>query len=309
MLTYDTGINAKGRLSQVGDGSGITQYSYNDLGQVSSKLTSISGKSFKVSYLYNAAGQLIEFTQPSGRKVTLAHDIQGQVIGVSELKNGQQQNLLTNVSYAPFSSAKSFTLGNNKTLAKTYALNGQLSSIDVDGVYQSQLIYNNDSQIIQLQNPQQPSLQQDFSYDELNQLTQAYGSYGDLTYSYDSAGNRLNKTNNTQDALLNYSTNSNQLNTPYVHDANGNLIKDNRRSYVYGENNRLSETGNDLDGIKTTYLYNGLGQRVKKSNIFGTSYFLYDENGLLIAEANANGTVIKEYVYFEGQPLVMLVGE
>ena len=216
---------------------------------------------------------------------------------------------MTNAHYAPFGLAQSFVLGNGKTTTKTHNLNGQLASIDVNGVYQSQLVYNNDSQITQLQNPLQPSLQQDFSYDQLNQLTQAYGSYGDLTYGYDSAGNRLNKTTNEQAVLLNYSLNSNQLNTPYLHDANGNRTEDNQRSYVYGENNRLSETVNDVDGIKTTYLYIGLGQRVKKSNVFGTNYYLYDESGLLMAEANNSGSIIKEYVYFEGQPLVMLVGE
>jgi RHS repeat-associated protein len=98
-----------------------------------------------------------------------------------------------------------------------------------------------------------------------------------------------------------------------VHDARGNRTQDSTqghtRHYRYGDNNRLIETVNDENGVTTQYLYNGLGQRVQKNNALGVIYYLYDEQGLLIAEANATGQIQKEYVYFEGQPFIIATAD
>ena len=248
-------------------------------------------------------------TQPSGRVINLTRDSHGQVTGITEVNGATSQNLLTGANYVPFGPAKSFTLGNGKTTSKTHNLNGQLASIDVNGIYQTSLTYNTDSNITGLTSSLVPQSNQGFTYDELDRLTQATGDYGTLGYSYDSASNRITKTANGQTDSLSYLQNSNQLASPYLHDANGNRTKDATRTYSYGEHNRLTQVTNDETGVSTTYLYNGLGQRVKKSNLFGEVYFIYDEQGLLVAEANNQGNITKEYVYFEGQPLVMLVGE
>jgi len=308
-LTYDTGTNGKGRLSQITDGSGSTTYSYDALGNITSKTSTIAGKSFTLGYGYNGAGQLTQITQPSGRVVNLTRNSQGLVTGISETKNGNTQNLLTSAQYVPFGGAKSFTLGNGKTQTNTHNLNGQVASINVDEVYQSTLTYNADSQITALASSLASASNQSFSYDELDRLTEATGTYGTLAYSYDSASNRISKTTPSGTSTLDYVTNSNQLNNSFTHDANGNRTKDSTHTYTYGEHNRLTEVVNEKSGITTTYLYNGLGQRVKKSNVYGDVYFIYDEQGLLIAEANGLGKVTTEYIYFEGQPLVMLVGE
>ena len=308
-LNYDIGLHSKGRLSTIIDGSGFTNYTYNIFGQVSRKTTRISGKSYTVSYGYNRAGQLIKITLPSARVVNLIRNTHGNITDINELKDGVRQNLLIRATYVPFGRAKSYMLGNSKTVAKEHNLNGQLISIDVWRVYQAQMTYNSDRNITQLQSRLQPRFQQNFTYDDLNRLTEAKGKYGTLSYRYDTAGNRLTKTTNNQVNSQNYIAGSNQLNSPYVYDANGNRTTDNTRTFTYGHNNRLSETMLDDTGIKTTYLYNGLGQRVKKANLLGVTFYLYDEQGLLIAEADGTGKVLKEYIYFESQPLVMLVGE
>ncbi len=41
-----------------------------------------------------------------------------------------------------------------------------------------------------------PWFDQDFTYDTMGRLTGAVGAYGTLTYTYDGAGNRLNRTLN-----------------------------------------------------------------------------------------------------------------
>ncbi|MCG7542768.1 RHS domain-containing protein [Pseudoalteromonas sp. MM17-2] len=242
---------------------------------------------------------------PSGREVNLTRNTHGLITGITETKAGKTQILLTSASYVPFGQAKSFDSGNGKTTTRVHNLNGQLTSIMVNDVYQNAIGYNGDSTITTLTSALNPTSNQTYNYDELDHLTGATGSYGTIVYSYDSVSNRITKTDNGTESSLGYLTPSNQLDSPFIHDANGNRTRGDKRSFTYGEHNRLTEVTNDENGIKTTYLYNGLGQRVKKSNVFGDIYFLYDEQGLLIAEASDEGKVTKEYIYYESQPLVM----
>jgi YD repeat-containing protein len=316
-LEYDTGINGKGRLSKLNDGSGSTLYSYNALGGVSKKTTTVLGKTFEVGYHYDSVGQLNTVTLPSKKVITYVYDTQGKVSDITTIKNDVVSTLLSNIDYVPFGGAKSYRLGNTKVVTKTHNLNGQLSGINVPGTYQSTLSFDADNLITGITNEQNPIKNKVFDYDDANRLTSSVGEYGELGYDYDSSGNRLsNYQSNSQgnnSSTHTYVESTNQLDEGYVHDARGNRTQDSTlghtRHYRYGDNNRLIETVNDENGVTTQYLYNGLGQRVQKNNALGVIYYLYDEQGLLIAEANATGQIQKEYVYFEGQPLVMLVGE
>ena len=57
------------------------------------------------------------------------------------------------------------------------------------------------------------------------------------------------------------------------------------------------------------YVYNGKGERVKKTAGGTSTVFHYDAQGQLIAESDTAGTVRKEYVYLAGQPIAILVPE
>src|SRR5690606_20428838 len=50
-----------------------------------------------------------------------------------------------------------------------------------------------------------------------------------------------------------------------------------------------------------SYTYNALGQRVAKTANGITTFYVYDQYGNLISEVDQNGTILREYVYFEGQ--------
>ncbi|HKV25006.1 MAG TPA: hypothetical protein VJN93_10490, partial [Candidatus Acidoferrum sp.] len=52
-----------------------------------------------------------------------------------------------------------------------------------------------------------------------------------------------------------------------------------------------------------TYLYDGSGRRVSKSN--GKLYW-YGSGGEILAETNASGTTLNEYVYFGGKRVAVL---
>jgi RHS repeat-associated protein len=54
------------------------------------------------------------------------------------------------------------------------------------------------------------------------------------------------------------------------------------------------------------YVYNGKGERVKKTAGGKTTVFHYDARGQLIAESDEAGATLREYVYLEGAPLALL---
>jgi RHS repeat-associated protein len=59
---------------------------------------------------------------------------------------------------------------------------------------------------------------------------------------------------------------------------------------------------------KTTYWYNALGQRVRKTGQ-DTTYYFYDGEGRVLGEYDRNGSAIQETVYVNNMPVVVLKQE
>jgi RHS repeat-associated protein len=98
---------------------------------------------------------------------------------------------------------------------------------------------------------------------------------------------------------------SNGSTTLYDYDENGNTTDNTDFEFTYGEDNRLTEV---IDATVTmaTYVYNGRGERVKKETAAGTTLYHYDLNGQLLAETDAAGALLREYVYLDGTPIAIL---
>jgi len=86
----------------------------------------------------------------------------------------------------------------------------------------------------------------------------------------------------------------------YSHDSQGNIISDGTRTFTYNLNNRLAkvEMGEVLLG---EYFYDSAGRRIKKVTPAATTYYIYDKDSNLIAEADGNGSLLREYIYLNGQ--------
>ena len=66
-------------------------------------------------------------------------------------------------------------------------------------------------------------------------------------------------------------------------------------------------TSNNLGAPLAEYTYNGRGERVRKSVPAGpTTLFTFGQSGELLAESDDQGVVTREYVYLEGELLVVL---
>ncbi len=90
-------------------------------------------------------------------------------------------------------------------------------------------------------------------------------------------------------------------------DLSGNRIADvgGTRTYTYNNANRLSAV---LDGGLTTatYVHNALGQRTTKTVGATDVIYLYDLAGNLLAEHDATGAMIRDYVWMNDAPVAQI---
>jgi len=154
-----------------------------------------------------------------------------------------------------------------------------------------------------------------YVYDELYRLTEA--NYSDGTYfhyTYDANGNRLSETT-PAGTLCSYYDIANKLtavyangqnticptetpqgSTTYTWDDNGNLLSDGVTTYTYNHANRLMSVTEGTN--TTTFIYNGLGDRVQETVNGVTTTFALDLNTGL-TQVLSDGT--NTYLYGNGR--------
>ncbi len=144
---------------------------------------------------------------------------------------------------------------------------------------------------------------QSYGYDGLNRLSSASEGTGwTQTYDYDRYGNRAVRTGSympqpqltpqspspTDLSAFNANTNRIAL-TGFGYDVSGNLTSDpttNANAMAYDSENHL--TSYTKSGVTTGYSYDGDGRRVKKTDGTGTTVFVYNVAGQLIAEYHSD---------------------
>lgn len=267
--SYDQGINGKGHLTQLTDGSGSTTYTYTPLGRVASKTQVIGGITKTVGYGYNAAGQLTQVTTPSGQTLVYGYT-HNRITSVTV----NSTLLLNQVAYSPFGPTTGWHWGNGTLTSRAYDQDGYLTNNSSAG--SASYSYYPDGSIQSL-NDDAPPLY--------------LSGAGTTTISVNSSSNRLNSS-------------SGALNRSYSHDDAGNITSDGIRSFTYNDAGRMSSATNA--GITTVYQHNALGQRVKKSNASGTTYFVYDEAGHLVGEYSSTGSLIQELIYLNDIPVATI---
>jgi RHS repeat-associated protein len=92
----------------------------------------------------------------------------------------------------------------------------------------------------------------------------------------------------------------------FTYDAEGNIKTDGTLSFEFALHGRMRSVNSPAG--KTTYWYNALGQRVRKTGQ-DTTYYFYDGEGRLLGEYDRNGNVIQETVYLDNMPVVVLKQE
>ena len=306
-LNVSYAYDSTGKILTMTDQSGTTEYSYDDSNRLIEEIRTIDGLSYTTSYTYTSGGKLLSITYPSGRVINYNYNESGRIISVSETKGDVTSYIITDITYNTNGSIASITYSNSITTSKTYNSNGSLSSLVIGDLKSLSYTRDNVGNITSITDALDSTKNKTYVYDVLYRLTQAVGQWGTLQYSYDPVGNRMAETSN--DGLTNYTYSANKLTSSsgvksytFSYDANGNTITENQKQYIYNQNQRLIKA---VEGTKVLgeYLYNANGQRVKKIANNRTTYFIYDQAGNLIEEADERGQVISDYIYLGSVPI------
>lgn len=312
---YDSGSYRKGKLYYVDDSSGRTIFYYDKVGNITRKYSKIGSTVYNTYYQYDGQNKLTQVTYPSGHKVGYTYDIKGRFESVDYINGSVTQSVASSFEYRPFGPAKAFTHGNGAIRTIDHDLDYRPTRIFTSGIQDLSYLFDSRDNITKITNTKQTSLTQTYGYDNESRLTAVTSTSGNHAYSYDNVGNRKSHyKNGSLSESLNYASSSNQMissannkgiSTIYSYNTNGQTVSNSLDSFVYNGENRLSSY-TDNKGITTSYQHNALGQRTKKSGYYGTTHYLYNENGSLIAEHNSTGTVQKEYVYLNGQVIGLI---
>ena len=306
--TYDTCPNGKGRLCVMTDPSGTTNYEYDGKGQVAKETKVIDNITYMTEYGYDRNKNLKTMKYPSGKVITYNYS-NDRVINV--LKD--TDTIASNIEYKPFGGLSSITYGNNLQQEIGYDQRFRITSIQTGTVQNLTYAYDYNGNITGIMNTLDNTKNKTYTYDALDRLTGAVGPWGTLNYSYDGVGNR--QTESTGAGVTNYEYNANRLMGSaggkvftFGYDNNGNTIAENTRQYIYNQNQRLIKV-TEGGVTKGEYVYNGNGQRVKKTTTSsGTVIFHYDLQGKIMAESTATGIITADYVFLDGNPYAKIEG-
>jgi len=279
---------------------------YGQLGRVTSSYQQTDSQNYAFSYEYNRASEMTKEIYPSGRAVQMEYDLAGRLAGVKNQANSLYYagaaagDTANRIQYGSHSAVSAMKLGNGlweKTnfnsrlqplLIKlgTAALPASVLQLD----YGYGTTSNNGNVLSQNTVVGGTTISQAYTYDALNRLQTANeggGAIWSQTYGYDRYGNRWvsNSFGYTLSSLTPQSQGAfNAANNRLfasVYDGAGNQTTDSQsRTFTYDGENRQTT----FNGTVGQYFYDGDGRRVKKIDASGTTVFVYNAGGQLIAE-------------------------
>ncbi len=242
------------------DSLGTTTYEHDAAGQL---LVSTDPHGFVVGYSYDGNDNLTQLTYPDGSQVAYTYDATNQL---SSMEDAQ-----------------------GHTAGYAYDVAGRLERIErLDG---SRVVYRYDTS---------------GRLEGLDNL-QADGSVlSTYSFALDENGNRIHSS---QVQPLGMALPSST--TDYTYNASGNrLLNDGAGTFSYdleGQVTGLGGFGLSFDGrhrltgvsgaMSATYAYDGTDRKLRASESGETTYYVYDANGRLLAEASGDGTLNRRYLY------------
>jgi RHS repeat-associated protein len=252
--TYDSAAKSYciGRLSKVTDLSGSTDFYYDKLGRETKSIKTITGSgAYTVERTYDALDRLLTLKYPDSTLITYSYNPQGieKVSSLRAPEGGEAISYVSNIDYSPTGQLTKVQYGNGTQTNYAYEpntlrLNNIVTQSPSGKIQDLSYQFDNTGNIRNIVDAVNTATQS-FVYDDLNRLISASGSYGALSYSYDSIGNMINK----EGVNLTYGKNGklphavtqygNDLSIDY--DANGNMITKGDLSLTYDVESRLKE--------------------------------------------------------------------
>lgn len=286
LLTNRTSINGyhvsfayspTGQRTNMLDASGTTSYTYNNRGWLLTKATPEG----TLTYTYDGFGNVTSVTSSTanGTETTYSYDDLNRLTNVVDRYTNS-----TIYSYDTVGNLQTAVLPNGVTNTYTYdSLNrltnitsrtsiGTIASFTYDlnaaGVRTNLAEYLDGA-----------SRNVAWSYDPLSRLTNEVltgaSPTGTIGYQYDAVGNRTSRSSTVSSvAAQSFSYNANDELSSDNYDANGSTTNSSGNTYAYDVENHLTNYNNG----SATYVFDGDGDRVRKTVSGVTTYYLVDDN-------------------------------
>lgn len=323
--SYDSGTNAKGRLTQITDENGSIQYTYDARGRILSETRTMQVNSTPVttitattSYEYDATGRLSKLTYPNGRVLNYTRDTLGRITQIDTSKDGVSATILSQVTYRPFGGVQSYINSAGQTYTRGFDLDGRITSYTLNNQVQA-ITYDAANRIISINQvnstPVPNAPQASYGYDNLDRLTSYVSPQVSQSFTYDAVGNRKTQTLGAATTNYTYGTTSNRLTqiaasqtNTIVMDANGSTTNNGQVQFAYDTRGRMMSATTAAGVVQ--YQINALGQRVQKT-LVGTNgspnvatIYHYDLGGKLLGEIT--GTQDTTYIYLDDIPVAVI---
>lgn len=232
----------------------VAEFAYDAANRQTSAVIGVGGPNLSRAFVYDAAGRVIQQTQPSGQVINFAYDAVGR------------RTLISHVG--------------GTLVSQTFDATGNLLSA-TDGLGQG-YTYEYDNLGRKIRETDGRGSSTFYTYDALDRLVQVLDRNGHATtYTYDAAGRRLSETTPVTapfpTTTFTYDNRGNQLSrtdangqtTAYFYDGAARLVQETLpdgglRTYTYAGTNRpVSRV--DQNGDTTLYTYDSLERLVQRS--------------------------------------------
>lgn len=315
-----------GRMGRMTDPSGSTRLCYDHLGNVVLKGQQAgSSNELEVRWQYDFAGHMTQVKFDKNHIIEFGRDQAGRIGSITAVGDSEQcppppiecgiviggvpeVPIVESVEYLPFGPVTNITFGNGRTQARTYDQNYRIAAIGSSFAPLNLTYTHDDAGAISSISGDSSVGERSYVHDRLQRLTDSYSAAGTVLeeqFSYDKTGNRTSSLEAGVSIPYGYPLESHRLASVGAvarqYDDAGNLtsVGGGNETFEYDERNRLSVFQGSAASAE--YLYNGRGERVYKNltSAFGSTQFLYDQDGHLIAEFHGQSGPMRGYVWMD----------
>lgn len=317
IVDYPTGIDTEydydhaDNLKSVTNASGTYTFTYSPTNRLTLKKYTLDRHAYQILYDYDANGNMSKLTYPSGKVLDYPRDTANRIKSVGKI--------VSRFEYHPSGGVEKITFANGVTTTIGYDPKRYwVKSIQTDANVLN-LVYDYDDvgNVMKITDRRESRLTKTFTYDAIDRLETADGPWGQGAYKHDMLGNRMEKTFSSIKTTYKYDTNKNRLISTssrdssevfdFAYDENGNMTGNGRHTFDYNFENQI----NSVDkGAAAQYVYDGQKRRVKK--VFSADSVIiyhYDQDNNVIAETDAKGKTLREFVHANGRLLAMIKPE
>jgi RHS repeat-associated protein len=265
---------------------------------------------YAVSHAYDVAGRVSTVTYPDGEVVTYGYGTSGLSLGkLTSVVGSVAGTLVSGVTYTSKGQIAAITHGNGVTTSNGFDAYGErVASIQIGSLASISYAYDANGFVTSMTSPQLALTRWTYGYDSIGRLTSAVNAADGTktaTYGFD-AGGRITARSDVGayaygDAAHAHAVTTAGSNT-YSYDANGNLLAGGGRTFTYNLDHRPATIY--WAGVTTSFTYDAMGLRVKKSSPLGTVVYVgsvyedrggavtkyYFAGGARVARRDANGT-------------------